>query len=106
MWAHFFKLVQVFVAGIPFFCFVSCTTQLGVISKFAEGTLHLSVNVTGKDVEKQWSQDCWGAPLTKDLHLDMEPLTTILGQQLSNRFLILQTVQLSNAYLSNLVLKM
>lgn len=32
--------VKVPLEGIPFVWWVTCTTQLGVISKFAEGALH------------------------------------------------------------------
>ena len=33
------------------------TTQLGVVSKLAEGALHPIIFVTGKDVLKYWAQD-------------------------------------------------
>ncbi|KAK4831008.1 hypothetical protein QYF61_014579 [Mycteria americana] len=35
---------------------VSCTTQLGVICKLAEGALDLAVNVIDENIEQHWSQ--------------------------------------------------
>ena len=39
------KLVQVPLDGIPSFCHVNCTTQLGVVCKLTEGALDLAVYV-------------------------------------------------------------
>ncbi|KAK4816343.1 LOW QUALITY PROTEIN: hypothetical protein QYF61_015657 [Mycteria americana] len=50
------QLVQVPLDDIPSFWCVSCTTQLGVICKLAEGALDLSVNVTDENIEQRWSQ--------------------------------------------------
>ena len=52
-----FKHVQVPLDSIPPFCCVNCTTQLGVISKLAEGTLNPTVLVIDKDVKEHWSQE-------------------------------------------------
>lgn len=38
-----------------FYC-VSCTVQLGVISKHIEGTLNSTICVTNKGVEERWSR--------------------------------------------------
>ncbi|RMC21736.1 hypothetical protein DUI87_02605 [Hirundo rustica rustica] len=49
--------VQVSLDGIPSFCCVSCTTQLRVICKLAEGALDLTLCVIDEDIEEPWSQD-------------------------------------------------
>ena len=49
--------VEVPLVGIPSFYCVTCTTQLDVISKFAEGALNPTVYDIDKDVEEHWSQD-------------------------------------------------
>jgi len=48
------KPVQIPLDDIPPFSCVNCTTQLGVISKLAEGALNLIVYVTDKDVEERF----------------------------------------------------
>ncbi|KAK4820325.1 hypothetical protein QYF61_023558 [Mycteria americana] len=50
------QLVQVPLDGIPSFWRVSCTTQLGVICKLAEGALNPPVCVIDEDIEQHWSQ--------------------------------------------------
>jgi len=49
------KLVQVPLDGIPSFWCVSCTTQLGVICKLAEGACNAAVCVTDEDIKQYWS---------------------------------------------------
>ena len=53
----FFKPVQIPPDGIPSFCWINCTIQLGIICKLAEGTLDSTVCVIDKDVKELWSQD-------------------------------------------------
>ncbi|KAK4831239.1 LOW QUALITY PROTEIN: hypothetical protein QYF61_016471 [Mycteria americana] len=65
------QLVQVPLDGIPSFWHVSCTTQLGVICKLAEGALHLAVNVIDENTEQHWSQ--YG-PLRDTTPIDCYPL--------------------------------
>ena len=43
------------MASRPSDC-VSCTTQLGVLCKLAEGALDLAVYVTDEDNKQYWSQ--------------------------------------------------
>ncbi|KAK4819077.1 hypothetical protein QYF61_025310 [Mycteria americana] len=50
------KSVKVPPDGIPSLQCVDCTTQLGVISKLAEGALNPTVHVTNKDVKQCRSQ--------------------------------------------------
>ncbi|KAK4816292.1 LOW QUALITY PROTEIN: hypothetical protein QYF61_014590 [Mycteria americana] len=50
------QLVQVPLDDILSFWCVSCTTQLGVICKLAEGALDLAVNVIDENIEHHWSQ--------------------------------------------------
>ncbi|KAK4822727.1 LOW QUALITY PROTEIN: hypothetical protein QYF61_019724, partial [Mycteria americana] len=50
------QLVQVPLDGILSFWRVSCTTQLGVICKLAEGALDLAVNVIDENIQQRWSQ--------------------------------------------------
>ncbi|KAK4832910.1 hypothetical protein QYF61_026553 [Mycteria americana] len=50
------QLVQVPLDDIPSFWRVSCTTQLGVVCKLAEGALSLAVNVIEDNIEQHWSQ--------------------------------------------------
>ncbi|KAK4827196.1 hypothetical protein QYF61_015224 [Mycteria americana] len=60
------QLVQVPLDDTLSFWHVSCTTQLGVICKLAEGALDLAVNVIDDNIEQHWSQEtqitatCWG----------------------------------------------
>ncbi|KAK4816696.1 LOW QUALITY PROTEIN: hypothetical protein QYF61_020580 [Mycteria americana] len=49
-------VLQVPLDDIPSFWCVSCTTQLGVICKRAEGALDLAVNVIDENIEQCWSQ--------------------------------------------------
>ncbi|KAK4816353.1 hypothetical protein QYF61_015667 [Mycteria americana] len=49
-------VLQVPLDDIPSFWRVSCTTQLGVICKLAEGALDLAVNVIDENIEQRWSQ--------------------------------------------------
>ena len=48
--------VQVPLDGIPSLQCVNHTTQLGVISRLAEGALNPTVHVTNKEVQQCWSQ--------------------------------------------------
>jgi len=50
---------------------VNYTTQLGVISRLAEGTLNPTDKNTGED-----HLEPWGTPLVTGLHVDIEPLRT------------------------------
>lgn len=50
------KHVQVPPDSIPAFFYVICTTQLGVISKFVEGTFNPPAYVIDKGVEEYQSQ--------------------------------------------------
>ena len=50
-----FKSAQVPIDDIPSFCFSNCTTQLSVISKFAEGTLNPTTYVIDRDADENWS---------------------------------------------------
>ncbi|KAK4817066.1 hypothetical protein QYF61_027095 [Mycteria americana] len=50
------ELVQVPLDGIPSLRRVNCTTQLGVIYKFAEGALDPTVYVIDEDIKQYWSQ--------------------------------------------------
>ena len=51
------KHAQILLDGVPPFCCVTCTTQLGVNSKYPEGTLSPAVYVIDKDVEEHQSED-------------------------------------------------
>ncbi|NWW82991.1 F120B protein, partial [Climacteris rufus] len=50
------KPVPITLDGISSLQHIDCTTQPGVIGKFAEGALDATVCVTDKDVEQCWSQ--------------------------------------------------
>ena len=50
-------LVQDPLDGIPSFYCVNCTTQLGIISRLAEGALNLIIYLIGQDVKEYWSHD-------------------------------------------------
>jgi len=52
-----FKLVKVPLDGIPSICCINCTTQLGVVFKFAEGALDPIIYVIDKDIKGYQSQD-------------------------------------------------
>ena len=68
-----FEHILVPLDGIPPFCGVNCTTQLGVISAFAEGTLSPPVYVTDKMLKSSsLKTELWGTPLVTSLHLDIE----------------------------------
>ena len=74
--------------GIPSFCYISCTTQLDVISKVAEIALN-PIYVIYINVKKHWSQD--GPPedaTMTSLHLDTESLITVLWLWPSNQLFI------------------
>jgi len=77
--------------------------QLSVISKFAEGALDPTVDVTD---EVLTPSDPWGTPLVTNLHPDIEPLNTTLRTQSCNQFFIHQMIHPSNPYLSNLERRM
>ena len=47
-----FTWVQVHLDGIPSFCHINCTTQLGVMYKLAEGALDAIIYAIDKDVEE------------------------------------------------------
>ncbi|KAK4813810.1 hypothetical protein QYF61_026414, partial [Mycteria americana] len=49
------ELVQVPLDGILSLRRVNCTTQLGVVSKLAEGALNLTVNVIDENIGQHWS---------------------------------------------------
>ena len=61
---------------IPSFHFVNSTTQLGVISKLAEGTHSIPLSGLLIKMLKSTSSktDSWSMPLVTSLHLDMESL--------------------------------
>lgn len=69
-----FKPVHVPLDAIPSVLHVDCTTQLGVVSKIAEGALNPTVDVTKKDVKL-----CQCTTHVTAFHLETEPLTTTLG---------------------------
>ena len=95
--------VQVPLHGVPSFCCVHCTTQLGVISKLLRvHSIPPSVSLIEMLKSSGPRMDPWGTPLITGLHLDMEPLTTALWLRPSNQFFTHQKVQTSNLYLSNL----
>ncbi|RMC13870.1 hypothetical protein DUI87_08953 [Hirundo rustica rustica] len=50
------KPVQVPLCGMPFMQCVSCATQLGVVSRLAEGAPDPTVRVTNKDAKQHWCQ--------------------------------------------------
>ncbi|PKU36192.1 hypothetical protein llap_13505 [Limosa lapponica baueri] len=50
------KPVKISLDGIPSLQHIDGTTQLGVISKLAEGALKPTVSVANKDVKQYWSQ--------------------------------------------------
>ncbi|KAJ7410419.1 hypothetical protein WISP_108598 [Willisornis vidua] len=76
--AHLPDLVQVALDGIPSFKCVNCTTQLGVICRFTEGALDLSMSLMKIINNAGPNTDPRGTPLVTDVHQDSEPLTTIL----------------------------
>ena len=87
--------------GVPSFCCVHCTTQLGVISKLLRvHSIPPSVSLIEMLKSSGPRMDPWGTPLITGLHLDMEPLTTALWLRPSNQFLIQHIVQPSNPSLS------
>ena len=47
-----FKFIKIPLDGIPSFCSINHTTQLGVINKLAEGALNPIISVTDKDDDK------------------------------------------------------
>ena len=50
------KTVWVPLNAIPSLWCVDCTSQLGVISKLAEGAFDPTVNVTDEDIKEHWRQ--------------------------------------------------
>ena len=92
---------QVPLDGIPSFCCVNCTAQLGAISKLLI-SIPLSVSLITILKSTSPKMDPWGVPLITSLHLDTQPLTTALWPQPSNQFL----VSPSNHSLSNLEIRM
>ncbi|KAK4808270.1 hypothetical protein QYF61_020751 [Mycteria americana] len=87
------QLAQVPLDGIPSLRYVNRTTQLGVVSKLAEGALDPTVHVVDEDTKQYWSQ----TPLIPDLHPDIEPLTTTLwSPRPSSQFLRHRIVHPSN----------
>ena len=98
---------QVPLHGVPSFCCVHCTTQLGVISKLLRvHSIPPSVSLIEMLKSSGPRMDPWGTPLITGLHLDMEPLTTALWLRPSNQFLIQHIVQPSNPSLSNLEIRL
>ena len=106
--AHLLNLSRSFpLDGIPSIFCVNCTTQIGVNSRLAEGALNPIISVTDKVVKEYWTQDrplgdtnCY-QPL-----LDIEVLTTAFWLHPSIQFLVHQIVHPSNAYVSNLEIRM
>ena len=99
--------VQVPLHGVPSFCCVHCTTQLGVISKLLRvHSIPPSVSLIEMLKSSGPRMDPWGTPLITGLHLDMEPLTTALWLRPSNQFLIQHILQPSNPSLSNLEVRL
>jgi len=47
-----FKFIKVPLDGIPSFCHINCITQLGIISKVAEGALNPITYVIDKDIKE------------------------------------------------------
>jgi len=80
------QLVQVPLDDISSLRRFGCTTQLGVIFKFAAGALNPAVYVIDADIKQYWSHY---RPLR-----DTTPYWSQCGP--SNQFLICQTVHLSN----------
>lgn len=58
----FLNPVQIHLNGIPFFCCISCTALLGVVSKLAEGALNSLCRL-----------------LIKTVHFLMKPLNAVCG---------------------------
>jgi len=83
----FLELVQVPLDGIPSFWCVSCTTQLGVVCKLAEGALDLTKSLMKMLNSTGPRTDPGGTLLVTSVHLDIELLTTALWLQPSNQFL-------------------
>ena len=50
------QTIQVFLKGSTAFCCVSHSSQLHIISKFAEGGLYPFIQVIDEDVEQDWTQ--------------------------------------------------
>ncbi|KAJ7404096.1 aminopeptidase O [Willisornis vidua] len=73
------KPVKVPLDGNPSLQHVNCTTQLGVVAKFAAGALDPTGPVPNKDVTQcQYPYLSLRRPLVTDPHLDIELLTTTL----------------------------
>lgn len=75
-----FKPLQVPLDGIPSFLCINCTTQLDIISKLPRVPLipwSMSLIMMLKRTGPK--KDHWGTPLFTGLHLNTEPLTTILS---------------------------
>lgn len=76
------KPVKVPLDGIPSLQQANCTTQLGVVSKFAVGALNSSVYANSKDVlckgfltpETKVTQANYSKPLNKEAHGLVEPI--------------------------------
>ena len=66
---------QVPLDGIPSFCCVNCTAQLGAISKLLI-SIPLSVSLITILKSTSPKMDPWGVPLIASLHLDTQPSTT------------------------------
>lgn len=77
---HMDLLSNVPLGGIPPFCPINCTTQLGIITKFAEGALSPTVSVPLSIMLKSTAPktEPWRTPLITGLNLDIEPLTISL----------------------------
>lgn len=71
----FFKIAKVCMEGFPFLQCVNCTTHHGVMANLLR--MHwIPLIMSPTNILN--NIDPWGAPLTTDLHLDIELLTTIL----------------------------
>ncbi|KAK4810833.1 hypothetical protein QYF61_008805 [Mycteria americana] len=77
----FLQSVQVPLDGSTTLWHISHSSQICVISKLAEGTLCLIIQIINEDVEhdrtQYWGQ-YWGTPLVTGLQLDFMPLITTL----------------------------
>jgi len=98
----FLKLVQVPLDGIPCLRHVDRTTQISIICKLAEGALSPTVCVIAGDIQQSWSQYRPLKGTTFHPSLSGHSAIDYYCLDVTNQYLILQTVQPSNLYLSNL----
>jgi len=63
------EFIKVPLNEILAFCFINCTTQLGVVSKLAEGALYAAVMLLIKNLKStNPKMDSCGTPLMTKLH--------------------------------------